>query len=519
MSYDYDSLPAGAENASLAARRRTSYPHKTWRDIAAPLFRQRKTAILIFIGVFAGAVLTALFTPRKYEAEMKILVNRDRADAVVTPDASTAAAPVTSVSQEDLNSEVELLTSRDLLTQVVEECGLVQMSNSGWARFWRKIDGDDSPEGRLAESEEALRDSLTVEPLQKTTMIRVAYSSRDPRLAARVLQTLATLYQKKHAAVHSPAGSFGFFEQQTAYYKEQLADAEARRIAFDREQGIVAPAMAQQLALEELTKFRAEQQQYTTEADAAAARIEELRSEEKTAPKRQTTEIRQTGNAELLAQLRSTLLTLRLKHTDMLVKYAPSYPPVKDVETQISETEKAIAAAEQSPVSQVTTDRVPAQDWIATDIAKARADRAEFAAKAASAGRMVRIYQALALHLDQVNATEEDLQRAVKNAEDNYLLYLRKREEARISDALDARRIVNVSIAEAPMAPALPTEHLAWILMGGFFTAGIAGIGAAYAVDQMDSSFRTPDELNRYLELKVLAAIPESTSVKNRLPG
>src|SRR2546427_4639833 len=43
--------------------------------------------------------------------------------------------------------------------------------------------------------------------------------------------------------------------------------------------------------------------------------------------------------------------------------------------------------------------------------------------------------------------------RNVKAAEDNYLLYLRKQEEARISDALDRRQIVNVSIAQAATVP------------------------------------------------------------------
>jgi hypothetical protein len=33
-------------------------------------------------------------------------------------------------------------------------------------------------------------------------------------------------------------------------------------------------------------------------------------------------------------------------------------------------------------------------------------------------------------------------------------------------------------------------------------------VGTAYGVDRLDASFRTPDELNRYLELKVLASIP-----------
>lgn len=484
---------------------------KTGRDIAAPIFRQRKLALLVFGGILGGAILTAMLMPRRYEAEMKIFVNRDRAETVVTPDLTTTPAAVPAVSPEDLNSEVELLTSRDLLNKVVLACGLENTKDSWWRRIANRIAGRDSAQVRLAESERNLKGALTVEPLQKTTVIRVAYSSRDPRTAERVLQTLAILYQEKHAAVHRPSGSFNFFQDETTQYDNELAQAEARRIEFDRQESVVAPEFERQLSLQQLSTFRAEQQQDESESEAAAARVKALRAEEESTPKRQTTEMRQTGNAQLLAELRSTLLTLELKRTDMLVKYAPSYPPIKDLETQIGETQRAVKAAEQSPVSEVTTDRVPTQDWIATELAKAQADRAQYLAQAASMRRTVRQYEAESQRLDQVSETEADLTRAVKTAEGNYLLYLQKREEARISDALDERRIVNVSMAEAPAVPAFPNEPFGWILAGGVFTAGIAGVGAAYAADRIDSSFRTPDELNRYLGLKVLAAIPRNS--------
>lgn len=492
-------------------------PHResrwTWRDMATPIFRQRRIALLIFCGIFGGSILAALFMPRKYQAEMKIFVNRDRAEAVVTPGLNTAVAPVPSVSQEDMNSEVQLLTSRDLLDKVVLSCGLEREPASWWTRLTEHLAGDgDSPAARRAESERALRHALTVEPLQNTTIIRVAYSARDPKVAEHVLQTMATLYQEKHAAVHRLSGTLAFFEQQAATYQDELASAEARRIDFDHKEGVVDPQVQQQLALDQLSKFQAELQQDRSDAYAADARAKALRAEEASAPKRQTTEMRQAGNAQLLAELRSTLLSLELKHTDMLVKYAPSYPPVKDVESQISDTRKAIETAEHSPVSEVTTDRVPAQDWIATELAKSEADRAEYVAQAVSTARTVHHYQTVAQRLNQIADTQVDLTRIVKTAEDNYLLYLRKREEARISDALDARRIVNVSLAEAPTIPALPATRTGWLLLGGFFAAGVTSIGAAYAADQMDSSFRTPDELNRYLDLKVLAAIPRSTS-------
>jgi uncharacterized protein involved in exopolysaccharide biosynthesis len=156
----------------------------------------------------------------------------------------------------------------------------------------------------------------------------------------------------------------------------------------------------------------------------------------------------------------------------------------------------------------VTTDRLPAQDWIATELSRAETDRIGLNAQADATAQVVRHYQGLAQRLDTKGLEQTDLVRNVKTAEDNYLLYVRKREEARISDALDSKRIVNVAIAEAATVPALPTLQLAWILIGGFFAASVVSVGTAYAVDRLDPSFRTPDELYRYLDTRVLASIP-----------
>ncbi len=489
----------------------------TLRDLAAPVFRQGRLAALIFLGVFFGAFLSVLFLPRKYEAEMKILVNRDRVDTVVTPDPNAAevVAPVPAVSEEDINSEVELLKSRDLLESVVAASGLASRKSSAWGRIIERASdlargARSTPESRLARSVRDLQNRLIVDPLKKTTLIRVAYASHDPELSARVLQTLATLYQEKHAAVHRPVGAFSFFDQQASQYRDELAGAETRLTDFDGRENVVAPAAQKQLVLEQLSQFEAELQQDQSNAAAAGAKARALHAQSLAAPERQITQIRNLDNAPLLAQLEGTLLSLELKRSEMLVKYAPTYPPVREVETQIEESRTAIEQARQAPIQEVTTDRVPAQDWMVTELAKTQSDHAQMEAQAAAAARAVRRYREAAQQLDRKGAMQDDLVRDVKTAEDNYLLYLRKREEARISDALDSKRIVNVSIAEAATVPALPTLRFGWLIMGGFFTATILSVGSAYAVDRMDASFRTPDELSRYLDIKVLAAIPAS---------
>jgi len=490
----------------------------TLRDVVAPVFRQRRLATLIFLGIFTGAILTALLLPRKYEAEMKILVNRDRVDSVVTPNPAmpVPAEPVPVVSEEDLNSEVELLKSRDLLEKVALACGLASQENTAWERMVERA-GDAlrgvraSDQTHLARTVQKLEDRLVIDPLRKTTLIRVVYTARDPQLAARVLQTLATLYQEKHAAVHRPAGTFSFFDQETERYRGELAAAESQLREFDSREEIVSAAAQKELVLHQLSEFEAELQQAQANSFEAKQRAAALKFEAAATPERQTTVVKKAVNAQLLAQLESTLLNLELKRSEMLVKYAPTYPLAEEAETQIAGTRKAIAQAEQSPVEELTTDRPPAQDWMATELAKADTDRAALQAQAQATARVVRHYEDAAHKLDEQSARQDDLIRNVKTSEDNYLLYLRKREEARISDALDSKRIVNVSVAEAATVPALPTLHLGWLLIGSFFTAGIVSVGSAYAVDRLDPLFRSPDELSRYLDIRVLASIPRST--------
>lgn len=480
-----------------------------------PVFRHRRLVTLIFLGIFLGAILGTLVLPRKYEAQMKILVNRERVDAVVTPDPDNVNGPgiVPAVSEEDLNSEVELIKSRDLLERVAIACALNSESKSGWKRWLERVGNamrgtGTTPQTQLARAVQDLEQRLIVDPMKKTDLIRVTYASHDPAQAAQVLQTLATMYQEKHAAVHRPPGTFLFFEQETARYREELANAEARLMDFNSREGIVEAATQKQLVLQQLSQFEAEWQQAQTNSHQAGARAQALRRQAAATPARQTTQVTTIANAQLLATLESTLLSLEMKRSELLTKYAPSYTPVREVELQIRDARTAITEAQQSPVEQVTTDRLPAQDWMTTELARAETDRAALDAQSDATAQVVRRYEGMARTLDAKGTQQVDLARNVKTAEDNYVLYVRKREEARISDALDSKRIVNVAIAEAATVPALPTLHLAWILIGGFFAAGIVSVGSAYAVDRLDGSFHTPDELHRYLDTRVLASIP-----------
>jgi uncharacterized protein involved in exopolysaccharide biosynthesis len=121
-------------------------------------------------------------------------------------------------------------------------------------------------------------------------------------------------------------------------------------------------------------------------------------------------------------------------------------------------------------------------------------------------------YRRMAGRLGEDAITQDDLTSSEKAAQDNYLLYVKKREEARMGDALDQGGIVNVAIAEQPVVPALPVWPVGTLVLMGFAAALTSGIGAAFVADYMDPALRTPEEVLAYLEIPVLASLPAESA-------
>src|SRR5258705_5122760 len=95
------------------------------RNLIEVIFRRRKTISYTFAAVMGGAILAVLLLPSKYEAETKLLLHRERFDPPLTAKQTGVmqqAAP--SLTEEDINSEVGLLRSQDLLEKVVVATGL-----------------------------------------------------------------------------------------------------------------------------------------------------------------------------------------------------------------------------------------------------------------------------------------------------------------------------------------------------------------------------------------------------------
>jgi uncharacterized protein involved in exopolysaccharide biosynthesis len=466
------------------------------------LFRQRRVFVCVS-GLVLAAAIFYLFVGARYRADMKILVRPGRADAPVSAQ-ENAPLDLTrlAIAEEELNSEVELLRDAEVLRQVVEENGL---GGRDWLHFLRLSEGHAE---RVERAARRLARKLQVEPVKKTNLIAISYASDDPRLAAKVLQSLANAYLEKHTVVHRPGGEAGFFEQQTAESRRELEQAQRKLLEFTSGRGVVAAAQERDLALQKLSEVDASYRQTRIELAETEQRVWELEAQLSALPQRSTTQVRTADNPELLKALKSSLLELQLKRTELLTKFEPNHRLVQEVEQQIAQVQAAIAAESAAPVRDETTDKDTHYEWAKSELEKARVQLKALQARAAATAAQEAAYRITARQLGENAIAQGDLVSSEKAAEDNYLLYVKKREEARMADALDQRGIVNVAIAEQPVAPALPVWSAWTVLLMGLAAAGAAGTGAAFAADHLDPAFRTPDDVLAYLEAPVLASLP-----------
>jgi len=487
----------------------------TLRDLLTIVFRHRRLMVISFLGILSAAIFAAVLEPNRYAAVMKILVKRERVDPVVTAEASALPQFALAVTEEEMNSEVELLKSRDLLERVVLACDLQHQSDSAWSKVLPAVTSRRkamSPEKdtRIPKAVRTLEKALTMEVLKKTNLIAVHYQSSDPKLAAQVLTELSNLYLEKHLEMHRPPGAFDFFQQQTKEYRKGLTDAEERLVDFTHGGAVVSAKLEKEVALQKVAEFDATLRQTQASIAETQQRIHALQEQTVSIPARMVTQVRNADDAMLLSQLRANLLTLELKRTELLGKFDPSYRPVQEIETQIAQTRAALAVAEKSQLHEETSDRDPTHEWSRGELAKAKADLAGLQARAQATALTVQSYRANARSLERNEVVQDDLIRTVKATEENYLLYRRKQEEARISDALDRRRIINVAIAEAATVPSLPSSHRSLTLVMGLLLAIAASMGLAFGSDYLDPTFRTPEEMTSFLNIPVLAAMPQN---------
>jgi len=488
-------------------------PHQprtpTARDLAAIFFRHTRLFGFSFLLILVAGIAYTLLFP-SYSSQMKVVVRRGRLDPTITPQPNPAPLMQRDeVSDQDLNSEMELIRDEDVLREVVDKQGLSERTS------WLSVLRWDDKEQRISRAVQQLRNRLDVQPVRKSQLITVSYWSSDPKLAAAVLKGAGEAYLRRHSEIQRPSGQQSFFETQVEESRHALRTAQRDLVRFNRQHKISSAALERDLTLQKLSESSSVQFGLQASIAENKQRANALDAKLRDLPQHRVVQVTDADNPQLQEKLKSKLLELELRRTELLTKFQPSYRLVQEVEQQIAQAKSAIATEELKPLQDKVTEQDPDYAWANSERVKTGIEIEALQKKQTVAAEQVSAYQYRAQNLTEQAVEQEDLERKLRAAEETFLLYARKREEARISDALDQTGILNVAIAQQPTVPAFPARPLLASLALVFMAACVLSSGAALLAEYVDSSFRTPEEVSRSLGVPVLAALPASRPLRS----
>jgi polysaccharide biosynthesis transport protein len=315
------------------------------------------------LGAAAAALLFCFLVKPRYLAESRILVeNQENYFTRADPDGSRMADAPALLDAEEVNSQIQLLTSRDLARKAIQALGL-----KGDPEF------DPTASGGLLEhalsalgygsSDQALEDRLltrffdhlTVMSPAKTRVLQVEFTAQDPDLAAKGANVVADLYielkmQAKRDNAFQAARTLkpmiAALEARVAETDARVEEFRAKNSLFENGQNATVPT--QQLA--EIAAKLAEARAAQSEAQAKARGLRELL---------------QQGRLGDAGEISSNDLVRRVAEQRMLVRaqfasesrtLLPAHPRIKELTAQIAELDSLLSSAVEKAAAGLEND-------------------------------------------------------------------------------------------------------------------------------------------------------------------
>ena len=468
----------------------------------------RRWLVLIPFSLGLGlAPVIAERVPRLYRSETLIMVVPQR-----IPD-SYVKSTVTAKIEDRLPSISDQILSRSRLERIINDFELYPRERA---------------RGIMEDVVQRMRTQITVAlEGEGKESFRVSYVSRDPKIAQRVTERLASLYIEENLRDRENVadGTNQFLESQLEDAKRRLVEHEKKLESYRQRYAGQLPTQLQgnlqaiqnaQLQLQAVGESmnRSRERRLLIERQLADAEALPTVVTSGGAGSGVSSEDASAGMtaAQHLEAARNRLEVARLRYT-------PDHPDVRALERVIAELEvKADEEAKRPPKAGSDKILSPAEIARQKRIHDLQAELEVIDHQLAAAGRQeetlrgqISAYQS---KVDAVPARESELvelTRDYSTLQQTYASLLTKREESKLAANLERRQIGEqfriLDPASFPERPYNERQRLA--LTGAGALAGLLlGIGLILLLEIRDSSFRVETDIHRVLKLPVLAVVP-----------
>jgi uncharacterized protein involved in exopolysaccharide biosynthesis/Mrp family chromosome partitioning ATPase len=463
---------------------------------------------LILASLILVSTLTAFITFRMmpvYQATCIMVIEQERTTSPLTGERIEYDGWYTQSLQ--FSTHAKLITSRSVILQVIKKLKLNQPQKeknleispikayfSSLKHNIRILLGQSVEDPTPRELQDRLingiKSTINVETVEDTHLLNINTYSHDPDLAKNMANAVAKSYIEFNLEnrISSSRSTLSWMSDQLYEIQKKLEDAEEEFLAFKQQEKLFSLEGRQEgIAgkIGNLNDIYIETRNRRLEADTKLkelGRVDQSRVD--------ALHVRTLINNPLIESLYRQLLESEIELSRLSKVYKSKHPKISQIKSSIENAREKFRAEIQKEVKNL------------------KVEQAILTQKELALKKTIEDFESDALTTNRKELKYTILQRNVDTHQRLYDILLQRIEESNITGDID---VSNIRIAEAavtPVAPIKPNKSMQMML--GIILGLMTGIVLAFLREYLDKTLRTEEDIQRYLDLPVLAVVPEA---------
>ncbi|ADM10319.1 exopolysaccharide biosynthesis protein [Parvularcula bermudensis HTCC2503] len=471
-------FPAPQENALVESEEvfdqtESSIANNFWQMVRIVLSFKWLILAITLLGSGISAVMVLNATPL-YRTEATIEVQKQETQIIE----GSNVDPVTIADAEFMATQFELLKSRSLAERVVETLGLLNDP--------RYADQSLDREARLNAATSKVRRNLAVAPSGRSRVMRVIYTSPDPREAARIANAVTDnfIQQSLDRKYATTAYARRFLRERIAATKVALEESERELVEYARAQNILQLESGERRNVNLDSDSIVALNTALNEAEAARIEAEQRYLEAQSNP--QALSFSESEDLSRIRELRSELVS---EYESRRGAFGADFPSMRQLQSRIENIDEQIARERQGILAALQGEYralVGKEAALRTRIEELKSDVQD-------------------LRDRQINY--QILQREVDTNRAQYEALLQRLKEVGVIAGVGSSQLSIVDQAEPPKYPFEPNIKRR-LAVGMFFSLGF-GVGLAFVLNYIDDTIKSPEDVKNKLGTVTIGVIPK----------
>lgn len=468
------------------------------RDYLHVLLRRKWTAItFLVITVTTVLIGTFLMTP-VYRSSVTIKIDKENPNVLQFKD----VIDIEKAADDYYQTQYKILKSRNLAKRVIRALKLdknpefadpKQGRANAAASAGENAAGGNADQGMNPDVVNSFLSRLTIEPLQKSMLVKVSFDSHSPALAANAANAVAKSYMDFNIESKFDATQQAreWLEKQLEEMKGRVERAEEALNKYAAQNGIIfltegaGPQAKDVNGQSIVTRKLSELSTHLVQATSDRIMKESLYREVEQGDEESVTPVL---GSPLIQALKKDYVNAEAEYSQLSKVYKSDYPKMVRLKEQLTQLKSRIDLETKKTVGGIKRDYGAAlkrENYLKSVLDK---------------------YKTEALNLNEKMVQYQILKREAETNRELYNGLLQRLKETGISASLTASNILVLDRAEIPRGPHKPKRALNLLL--ALITGLFGGVGLAFFVEYLDNTVKNPDDIEKGIALPSLGIVP-----------